>query len=84
MIYPVDDAGVPKAPRGRKPVTVAPLMVALIVAFYLLREHWGHVAGLWLYLLLSCPLMHLLHGHGAHGRHGRRRTQGPDHGAQGG
>jgi Protein of unknown function (DUF2933) len=42
----------------------------LIVGFYLLREHWGHVLGLWSYLLLlTCPLMHLMHGHGGH-RHG--------------
>ncbi|MDO9286696.1 MAG: DUF2933 domain-containing protein [Aquabacterium sp.] len=45
-------------------------MTALIVAFYLLREHWGHVAGYWPYLLLlACPVMHLFHGHGGHGRH---------------
>ena len=39
--------------------------------FYLLREHWIHVAGNWVYLLLlACPLMHLLHGHGGDGGHG--------------
>lgn len=42
-------------------------MVVLITAFYLLREHWAHVLGLWPYLiLLLCPLMHLMHGHGKH------------------
>ena len=47
------------------------LMVALIGGFYLLREHWSHVAGNWVYLLLlACPLMHLLHGHGGDGGHG--------------
>jgi hypothetical protein len=47
------------------------LMVALIGGFYLLREHWIHVAGNWVYLLLlACPLMHLLHGHGGDGGHG--------------
>ena len=41
------------------------LMVAVVDGFYLLREHWGHVAGNWVYLLLlACPLMHLFHGHG--------------------
>nr|WP_066342471.1 DUF2933 domain-containing protein [Azohydromonas lata] len=46
-------------------------MLLLIGGFYLLREHWGHVAGLWPYLLLlACPLMHLFHGHGGHGHHG--------------
>jgi hypothetical protein len=42
------------------------LSVALVGAFYLLREHWGHVAGLLPYLLLlACPLLHLFHGHGS-------------------
>lgn len=84
MNHPVDDTGAPKAPPGRKPFTVAMLMVALIVVFYLLREHWGHVAGLWPYiLLLACPLMHLFHGHGGHGRHGTHGGQGPGDGAHG-
>jgi hypothetical protein len=50
----------------------AVLMLAAIVAFYLLREHWSHVLGLAPYLLLlACPLMHLFmhrgngHAHGA-------------------
>ncbi len=51
------------------------LMVALIGGFYLLREHWEHVAGNWIYLLLlACPLMHLFHGHGSHGSHGNSAT----------
>ncbi|KRA77424.1 hypothetical protein ASD88_00615 [Pelomonas sp. Root662] len=46
-------------------------MVALIGLFFLLREHWAHLAGSWVYLLLlACPLMHLFHGHGGHGGHG--------------
>lgn len=50
----------------------AAIMVAIIVAFYLLREHWGHALGLAPYLLLlACPLMHLFM-HGKHGGHGRR------------
>ena len=82
MNHPVEDAG---TPRSRKPLTVALLMVALIVVFYLLREHWGHVAGLWPYLLLlACPLMHLFHGPGGHGRHGTHGRQGSDHGSHGG
>ncbi len=36
---------------------VALAMAALIGAFYLLREHWNHVAGAWIcLLLLACPL----------------------------
>ena len=46
------------------------LMLLVIAGFYLLREHWGHLAGYWVYLLLlACPLMHLMHGHGNHGGH---------------
>ena len=62
---------------GRRPRTlwVAVAMTVLIGAFFLLREHWGHVAGFWPYLLLLvCPLMHLFHGHGAHGHHGAHGT----------
>ena len=45
-------------------------MLAFIGAFFLLREHWSHIAGYWTYLLLlACPLMHLFHGHGGHGSH---------------
>lgn len=56
----------------RRPAGMALAAAALIAGFYLLREHWGHVLGYWPYLLLlACPLMHLMHGHGhrGHGRH---------------
>ena len=59
-----------------RPVKTALLMAALVGGFYLLREHWNHVAGNWVYLLLlACPLMHLFHGHGGHGGHGSHDTQ---------
>ena len=59
-----------------RPVKTALLMVALVGGFYLLREHWDHVAGNWIYLLLlACPLMHLFHGHGGHG--GQRHPDTP-------
>jgi hypothetical protein len=55
----------PPPTRSRRP-WIAAVMVALIVAFYLLREHWGHVFGVLPYLLLlACPLLHLF-GHGGH------------------
>lgn len=39
--------------------------IASAAAFWLLREHWGHVLGYAPYLLfLACPLMHLFHHHG--------------------
>jgi hypothetical protein len=53
----------------RSPPIVAGAMLLLIVAFYLLREHWSHLSGTWPYLLLLlCPLMHLFmhRGHGGH------------------
>lgn len=63
------------APSPRFPIKTALLMVVLVGAVYLLREHWNHLAGMWVYLLLlACPLLHLFHGHGGHGgkdRHGR-------------
>ncbi|MFN7023360.1 MAG: DUF2933 domain-containing protein [Pseudorhizobium sp.] len=41
--------------------------LALILLFFVLREHWGHVLGYLPYLiLLACPLMHLFHRHGGH------------------
>ena len=55
----------------RRPAGMALATAALIAGFYMLREHWGHVLGYWPdLLLLACPLMHLMHGHG-HGGHGR-------------
>ena len=54
------------------PLKTALLLAALVGGFYLLREHWNHVAGNWIYLLLlACPLMHLFHRHGGHGGHAR-------------
>ena len=53
-----------------RPFKLALVMVALVGGFYLLREHWSHVASNWIYLLLlACPVMHLFHGHGGHGGH---------------
>lgn len=53
---------------------IALLMVGLVVAFYLIREHWTHLGQTWPYLLLLlCPLMHLMHGGHGHGRHGAHR-----------
>ena len=67
-------------PRLARTLWIAAAMTALIGAFFLLREHWGHLAGYWPYLLLlACPVMHLLHGHGDHGGHGGHSH--PDAGA---
>ena len=74
------DALTPESPQSsdRKPRAwgAAVLMLALIAGFYLLREHWNHVAGSWPYLLLlACPLMHLFHGYGGHGKHDSHSRQ---------
>jgi hypothetical protein len=51
--------------HSRRP-WIAAVMLGLIIAFYLLREHWGHALGVLPYLLLlACPLLHLF-GHGGH------------------
>ena len=60
----------PDRTKPGRALWIAAAMTGLIGAFFLLREHWGHVAGYWPYLLLlACPVMHLFHGHGGHGRH---------------
>jgi hypothetical protein len=53
---------------------IAVIGFALVAAFYVLREHWGHAFGALPYLLLlACPLMHLFmhhgHRHGGGGQH---------------
>lgn len=54
---------------SRRILTLMAASFLIIVLFFILREHWGHALGLLPYLvLLACPLMHLLHGHG--GKHG--------------
>ena len=63
-------------PFWTRPAVLAAAAVLVIVAFYLLREHWGHVLGMWPYLiLLACPLMHLFHGHGGHTDNPPRQDQ---------
>lgn len=63
-------------PIWTRPAVLAVATGVLIVAFYLLREHGGHVLGMWPYLiLLACPLMHLFHGHGGHADHPPRQDK---------
>mgnify|MGYP001347094569 FL=1 len=65
----------PEGSGINRPLKTALMMAALVGGFYLLREHWDHVAGNWIYLLLlACPVMHLFHGHGGHGGHGGHAT----------
>lgn len=61
----------------RSKFRIALIMVGLVILFYLLRDHWNHIGGNWLYLLLFlCPLMHLF-GHGGHGGHGHGSIKKP-------
>jgi hypothetical protein len=63
---------------------IAAIGFALVAAFYVLREHWGHALGALPYLiLLACPLMHLFmhHGHG-HGGGGQNVGSGRGTGAK--
>lgn len=56
----------PPPGAGRKsPWPAAAAMLAVVLLFYIVREHWDHLAGGWVYLLLLlCPLLHLFwHGH---------------------
>src|SRR5450759_1567706 len=82
MTSPIDEThnGANQPSFWRRPIGMALETLALIAGFFLLREHWGHVLGLWPYLLLlACPLMHLMHGHGGHG-HGSHADHQPDPG----
>lgn len=55
--------------RSRTSIIVS--MQAVILIFFVIRKHWEHLAGRWIYLLLLlCPLIHLF-GHGGHGHHGK-------------
>lgn len=51
--------------------------LAIVVAFFILREHWAHALGLAPYLLLlACPLLHLFHGHGhGHVKHDHEESR---------
>ena len=60
---------------------VAAIGFVLVIAFFVLREHYEHALGMLPYLLLlACPLMHLLmpHGHGGHHGHGGYRSDRSD------
>lgn len=69
--------GMGRPPFFKSPGGIALAMVGVIVAFFVVREHWAHVVGNLSYLiLLACPLMHLFgHGHGGHHHSGGTPTQ---------
>jgi hypothetical protein len=51
------------------PVKITLTCLTAIAAFFLIGQHWVHLAGIlpW-FLILLCPLMHLFM-HGGHGGH---------------
>lgn len=61
----------------RSRYSVGLLVIGAVAAYFLLAEHWAHVAGALPFLLvLACPLMHLFM-HGGHGhRHGDEAPRG--------
>lgn len=53
-------------------------MTVLPADFFLIRKHWGHVAGYSPYrMLIACSPMHLLHGHRVHAHNGHRAAGAP-------
>ena len=59
---------------------VALIGFGLVLAFYILREHYEHALGALPYLLLlACPLMHLFmhHSHGGHEGYQRAGGRAP-------
>ncbi len=68
--------------RRRTAWMTAAVMLAVVGGVYLVQQHWTHLAGNWVYLvLLACPLMHLFihRGHGGHGSHHARNAERDDH-----
>lgn len=73
--------GQTQVPWWRTRGGVAAIGFGLVVAFFVLREHYAHALGMLPYLLLlACPLMHLLmpHRHGGHHGHGEPRADRGD------
>ncbi|MBL6748915.1 MAG: DUF2933 domain-containing protein [Nevskia sp.] len=57
------------APRNNSLVNWMIVGLVLVAAYFVIGEHWVHVAPFLPFLIfLSCPLMHLFmhHGHGHH------------------
>ncbi|NMM26479.1 MAG: DUF2933 domain-containing protein [Glaciimonas sp.] len=74
MQHPHSEPSNSQPPYWKSRTGIVLIMLALVAAFYVLREHWAHVVGNWPYLLLLlCPLMHFF-GHGGHGGHGHNHA----------
>jgi hypothetical protein len=79
-VHPVGVEAAPSWWRTRAGIAV--IGFALVGAFYVLREHGGHVLGALPYLLiLACPPMHLFM-HRGHHRHGAGPEAAPGKGSR--
>ncbi|GIL06441.1 MAG: DUF2933 domain-containing protein [Burkholderiaceae bacterium] len=68
----------PTPRKGRSRGTWVLIAFLAIAAYFLLTEHRAHFfAYLPFVLLLACPLLHLLHGHGGHGTQGGHEADQP-------
>lgn len=68
---PLHDHG-DRNPRSNQLVNWMIVGLVLVAAYFVIGEHWVHIAPYFpLLLFLSCPLMHLFMHHG-HGRHHHR------------
>jgi hypothetical protein len=63
------------SPGWLLPMKISFTVILGIAAFFIISEHWVHLAGIlpW-FLILSCPLMHLFM-HGGHGGHNDDNTK---------
>ena len=62
-------------PRSNSLVNWMIVGLVLVAAYFVIGEHWVHIAPFFPFLIfLSCPLMHLFMHHG----HGHRHDQGKD------
>jgi hypothetical protein len=61
----------------RSRLGLASLGFLAVAAFFLITEHTAHLYGILPYtLLLLCPLLHFLHGHGDHNGHDSHQDHG--------
>lgn len=63
------------SPGWPLPMKISFIVLLGIAAYFLIGEHWVHLAGIlpW-FLILLCPLMHLFM-HGGHGGHDHDNTK---------
>ena len=61
-----------RQPRFSLPIKLVMYATIAIIAYFLITEHWAHLAGYWpLSLLFVCIFMHMF----MHGGHGDRNNE---------